>query len=81
LIAFVCMGAFLVVLYGVDRAILSWLAGTNQRIALNIPGLFFEAFKGSRRLVVVDAPPYGLLALGYMVLASVAGHAIHKALR
>ncbi len=79
LLVFAGMALLLVMVWYLDRAVLSLLADSNRTIVMDIPGLHLEGSGGyERRIIVSDAPPYWFFALLFVILVGVTGNTIHK---
>jgi hypothetical protein len=80
LLVFVCMGVLLVVVWLVDRQLLSLLSDRTHVVVYKVPGVYRESSAGIRHMSIdSNVLPYGLVAMIYAVLTAVAGNLIHRA--
>jgi signal transduction histidine kinase len=73
LLAAAAIGILLAAVRIADLSATDWLVDQGRRIASDIPGVHVEAVQGSRNIRVVDAPPYELITIAYLLLAGAAG--------
>jgi hypothetical protein len=80
LLVFVCIGLCLVVVWLVDRGLLSLLSDRTHMIVYEIPGVYRESSPGFRYMSVESGVllPYGLFVMFYSVLAAIAGNLFRK---
>jgi hypothetical protein len=80
LFTFACMGILLVLVWLVDRGLLSLLSDRTHLVIYEIPGIYRESSPGFRRLSIDSNLSYWLIAMIYGVLAFLAGNLVHRGL-